>query len=203
VSGGGKTFQGDNRSQDIRATIRIGTIVVVLRSSFRPSQNLWISESLLELCDIVGAAEVNMRLSNVLLIRQEKLNSCWHASARMLYGYKKLACTHPLPNAYSKDRGLSASSFVELAKTVGLSTLPRVNMSCDWTFVDETLRHHGPIWAAGMWNGAPHIIVITGVDSNGTLYVNDPAFGTPQVRDIGWFNARIAKDVPVPMMYLP
>jgi hypothetical protein len=121
----------------------------------------------------------------------------------MLYGHKKLACIDPLPSSYQSNAGLSASNFIKLAKAVGLRTLPRVNMSYDWTFLDDLLRRYGPIWAAGMWNGVPHIIVITGVDSNGTLYVNDPAFGTPQLRDLGWFNSKIAKDVPIPMMYLP
>ena len=144
-----------------------------------------------------------MRLTNVPLFKQEKENSCWHASARMLYGYKRLACTHPLPKTYDDNRGLNANKFVDLAKVVGLKTLPRVNMSYDWTFVDQMLRQHGRIWAAGVWNGLPHIVVITGVDSNGTLYVNDPAFAVPQQRNMGWFNDRIAKDVPLPMMYLP
>jgi hypothetical protein len=144
-----------------------------------------------------------MRLNSVPLIRQEKFNSCWHASARMLYGYKKLACIHPLPASYDRNRGLTASKFVELARAVGLKSLPRVNMSYDWTFVDEVIRRRGPIWAAGMWNGFPHIVVFTGVDPDGTLYVNDPAFGTPQVRNMEWFNDRIAKDVAIPMMYLP
>jgi len=143
-----------------------------------------------------------MRLYNVPLIRQEKLMACWHASARMLYGYKRLACVDPLPATYKANTGLTARRFVELAKAVGLRTLPRVNMTYDWTFVDQVIQRYGPIWAAGMWNGSPHIVVITGVDSNGTLYVNDPAFGTPQVRDLAWFNSRIAKDVSVPMMYL-
>lgn len=75
-------------------------------------------------------------------------------------------------------------------------------MSYNWTFLDNLLRQRGPIWAAGLWNGFPHIIVITGVDQDGKLYVNDPALGMQQ-RDMGWFNERIATDVPIPMMYLP
>lgn len=144
-----------------------------------------------------------MRLRGVPLIRQEKENSCWHAAARMVYGYKRHASIHPLPHSYQDNHGISATEFIELARAIGLRTLPRVNMSYGEGFIDDMLRRYGPIWAAGNWNGVPHIIVVTGVDSDGTLYINDPAFLTPQVRDIGWFNDRIADDVPIPMMYLP
>jgi ABC-type bacteriocin/lantibiotic exporter with double-glycine peptidase domain len=144
-----------------------------------------------------------MQLQGVPLIQQEKENSCWHASARMLYGYKRKACIHPLPKKYDADQGISASEFIELAKAVGLCTLPKVNMCYAWTFIDDLLRYYGPIWAAGNWNGPNHIIVITGVNERGSLYVNDPAFSSPKVRDVGWFNDKVAKDVPVPLMYLP
>jgi hypothetical protein len=143
-----------------------------------------------------------MRLYGVPLIRQEKSMSCWHAAARMLYGYKRLACIDPLPNKYATNAGINAREFIRLAQSVGLKTLPRVNMSFDWRFIDDLLRYRGPIWAAGRWNGFPHIVVITGVDQDGTLYVNDPALGL-QKRNMGWFNERISTDVPIPMMYLP
>jgi len=127
---------------------------------------------------------------------------CWHAAARMLYGYRRQACVDPLPDKYRDNQGISAREFIKLAQSVGLKTLPQVNMSYNWTFIDNLLRHSGPIWAAGCWNGPPHIVVLTGVDENGTLYVNDPALGAV-VHDMAWFNARIATEVPMPMMYLP
>jgi hypothetical protein len=114
-----------------------------------------------------------------------------------------------MPDTYKADEGLAPEaflapeSFVDLAKAVGLKTVPQARMCYDWTFVDDLLRHHGPIWAAGTWNGVNHIVVITGVDPNGTLYVNDPAFPIPQIRNIAWFNDRIATDISIPMMYLP
>jgi hypothetical protein len=44
-----------------------------------------------------------MRLEDVPLIMQEKdSNSCRHAAARMLYGYRKRACIHPLPDTYAR-----------------------------------------------------------------------------------------------------
>jgi hypothetical protein len=56
---------------------------------------------------------------------EEKPNSCWHAAARMVYGFKKAACIHPLPNNWTKDQGIAASEFVDLAKR--LETLQKVN----------------------------------------------------------------------------
>ena len=68
--------------------------------------------------------------------------------------------------------------------------------------VEEQLKNNGPLWAAGYWYGAPHIIVITGAEPNGKLYVNDPASG-PKEHDMKFFNEKIAKDVHNPLMYLP
>lgn len=143
-----------------------------------------------------------MRL-NVDHIMQERQNSCWHASARMLFGYKRQACIHPLPDDYDADKGITAEQFINLAGDMGLDTLPQVNQTFSWLFFDSNLASVGPIWAAGQWNGVNHIIVVTGVDDDDTLYVNDPAFGAPVIRSVGWFNARIDKNVPIPMMYLP
>ena len=143
-----------------------------------------------------------MRL-DVMHIMQEKQNNCWHASARMLYGYRKSACINPLPQEFTNDQGLQPEQFIALARDLGLDTLPHVNQSFSWRFIDDNLQYYGPIWAAGQWNGVNHIVVITGVDENGTLYVNDPAFGASVVRDMAWFNAKIDKNVDIPMMYLP
>ena len=143
-----------------------------------------------------------MRL-NVMHIMQERQMNCWHASARMLYGYRNSACINPLPQDYESNQGLTAEQFIDLARDLGLQTLPQVNQSFSWRFIDDNLRSYGPIWAAGQWNGVNHIVVMTGVDEDGTLYVNDPAFGAPVIRTMAWFNARIDKNVPIPMMYLP
>jgi hypothetical protein len=132
-------------------------------------------------------------------IRQEKSMGCWHAAARMLYAYKNRACIDPLPSVYANNMGLSDHKFTLLAQSVGLKTIPHVSQTYDWSFIDHLLQLYGPIWAAGMWNGVPHVIVITGVSPDGTLYINDPADGLIHLRDIGWFNDRIAKDVAVPM----
>jgi hypothetical protein len=78
-----------------------------------------------------------------------------------------------------------------------------VNQTFGATFIDNCLGRFGPIWSAGKWNGVNHIVVVTGVDQDGTLYVNDPAFASPVVRTVLWFNQRIDKNVPIPMMFLP
>lgn len=139
----------------------------------------------------------------VLHIQQERENSCWHASARMLYGFKRLACTHPLPDTWDNNQGIQPDEFIELARAIGLETLPQVNQSYHWTFLENSLNAYGPLWAAGQWNGPNHIVVITGVDFDGKVYVNDPAFPAPVQRNMGWFNEKIDKNVSIPLMYLP
>ena len=136
-------------------------------------------------------------------IPQEKPMSCWHAAARMLYAYRNSACVHPMPVEWALDQGIAPDDFIKLAEAVGLETLPRVNQSYGWTFLDGALDAYGPLWAAGQWNGFNHIVVITGVDPGGTVLVNDPAFPAPVVRDIAWFNDKIDKNVEIPLMYLP
>lgn len=120
----------------------------------------------------------------------------------MLWGFKYKQCIHPLSKVYDSDTGISPAQFVELAKTLGLETVPEVNMSYSWEALAEPLRRHGPLWAAGYWYGAPHVIVITGVEPSGRLYVNDPGFG-PREHDLAFFNLNIAFDVRNPIMYLP
>jgi|SRR5271165_619775 len=105
-----------------------------------------------------------MFLANVPLIQQQKPMACWYASAQMLFAYKQQSID-PMDPKYLADTGITATEFLTLAKSTGLQTIPQVNQSYDWSFIDDLLRNYGPIWAAGDWNGAPHIIVITGVDN--------------------------------------
>ena len=140
--------------------------------------------------------------ANVPLIRQEKRMSCWHASARMVWGFKYKQCINPLKKIYDKNKGITPKQFVRLASTLGLESVETVNMSYSWMALGELLRRHGPLWAAGYWYGAPHVIVITGVAPNGTLYVNDPA-GAKKEHDMLFFNSNLASDVANPIMYLP
>ena len=145
-----------------------------------------------------------MRL-DVPISPQIKNMSCWRASARMIWDYKHLMSTNinPLPKIYDANTGISPKDFVRLAKKLGMETIDKVNMCYHPSFLIQLLQKHGPIWAAGRWYGFPHIIVITGAEQNGTIYVNDPGPPAKKTHDIGWFNENIAKEVDIPMMYLP
>jgi len=143
-----------------------------------------------------------MRYINVPFIRQEKSMSCWHASARMIWAFKYKQCINPLSKIFESNSGVTPAQFVELAKSLGLEAVPEINMSYSWMAVAELLRRHGPLWVAGYWYGAPHIIVVTGIEPDGKLYVNDPGFG-PRMHDIRFFNEKIANNVRNPIMYLP
>ncbi len=140
--------------------------------------------------------------TNVPLIKQEKRMSCWHASARMIWGFKYKQSINPLKSVFTKNSGLLATQFVTLAKSLGLESVPLINMSYSWLALAQLLNRHGPLWVAGDWYGVPHIVVITGVEPNGTVYINDPA-GVKKVQDMRFFNEKIASNVANPIMYLP
>lgn len=145
-----------------------------------------------------------MRL-NVPITPQIKNMSCWRASARMIWDYKHRMSSgiNPLPNIYNLNNGLLPKDFIRLASKLGMLTVGKVNMSYHPSFLIKILEVHGPIWVAGRWYGSPHIVVLTGADQNGEIYINDPGPPKKKEHDIAWFNDRIAKDVDVPMMYLP
>ena len=143
-----------------------------------------------------------MRYLNVPMIRQEKNMSCWHASARMLWGFKYKQSIDRMGKTFNANTGVSPAQFVTLAKELGLESVRTINMSYAWNAVAELLRKHGPLWVAGYWYGPAHIIVVTGAEPNGKLYVNDPGFG-PKVHDMLFFNEKIASNVSNPIMYLP
>ncbi|NQY89319.1 MAG: hypothetical protein HRT51_16535 [Colwellia sp.] len=56
------------------------------------------------------------------------------------------------------------------------------------------LRAGGPIWSAGYWFGAGHIIVLTGV-SQGKVYFNDPDQGVKKENTVKWFNEKLANQI--------
>jgi len=138
---------------------------------------------------------------DVPLIHQEKEMSCWHAAARMLWAFRKYQSIHPLPDVYDKNNGISVPEFVTLAKELGLNSVSKIVMTYHWTGVAELLNQYGPLWVAGYWWGVPHIIVVTGVDKDGTLHINDPDKGKDKYNML-FFNKKIASDVSNPIMYL-
>jgi hypothetical protein len=156
---------------------------------------------------IPSAASFSVRLQ-VPHVPGAKNNSCWHDSARMLFQYKRRADINPLAQdgVWARDSGLAPGEFVRLARDLGLRPLPVPPASFDVRFLAEALTKYGPLWAAGDWNGGNHIIVITGADSDGGVWINDPAFARAQQwRNIAWFNEHIYRneDVPNSILYLP
>lgn len=143
-----------------------------------------------------------MRYLGVPMIRQEKSMSCWHASARMIWGYRYMQSINPMNIVYQANTGLSPAQFINLAKTLGLESIPFIIQSYSWEGIADLLRSYGPLWAAGYWYGFAHVIVITGVYPDGRLFVNDPGSG-PKVHDVKFFNDRVASNVMNPVMYLP
>lgn len=140
--------------------------------------------------------------TNVPLIKQEKQKSCWHASARMIWAFKFQQSINPLNNLFASNTGISPSQFSTLAGQLGLESVPSINMSYSWTALAELLNRHGPLWAAGHWYGAAHVVVITGVDPQGNVYINDPD-GHRKIISLELFNQRIAAHIDSPIMYLP
>lgn len=142
-----------------------------------------------------------MRYFNVPLIKQEKNMSCWHASARMIWAFKNYQSINPLPNLYDKNSGASLGDFIRLANELGLESVKEIIQSYTWEYFAELLRRHGPLWVAGYWYGFAHIMVLTGVEPDGTVYFNDPA-GIRRVHNMAFLNNKIAFDVSNPIMYL-
>jgi len=138
----------------------------------------------------------------VPLIQQETSSVCWHAAARMLAAYRQ-TCIDPLDAKFKANRTLMPAEFIRLARAVGLVPLPRVRQSFGAAFINDILTNHGPIWAAGYWDGLAHVIVVVGVDDSEELQINDPGWMLPRYEHMDWFNDRIAKHVAHPMMYLP
>jgi hypothetical protein len=120
----------------------------------------------------------------------------------MLYGYKKM-CADPLDAVYQANTGITDSQYIDLARAAGLVTEPPYPMTYGVQYISHLLMLHGPLWAAGRWNGPLHVIVITGVDDDGKLYINDPAHFSPETRDMNWFNQKVRRDIATPLMYLP
>lgn len=147
----------------------------------------------------------------VPLYGQANANSCWNASATMIWTYwqsvtRRQGPMHTLPEAYarSESKGLYPVEFVRLAENVGLKAVQfTYPLSADG--IASLLDRHGPLWCAGFWWGtnAGHVIVATGI--NGSLMsFNDPApqgKGSRITKSVGVFNAQLAQNVSGCLMY--
>jgi len=137
---------------------------------------------------------------DVPLVAQGKPNSCWNASANMvwLYSQGKTGRQGPMmthQDAYDRAdvSGITPQEFVTLAKNVGMKTLPLKNTHSKEDLYNY-LNSHGPVWCAGYWFGVGHIVVLTGVDS-GTVFFNDPDGGVTKEGTLAWFNSKLASNI--------
>ena len=134
---------------------------------------------------------------NVPLEAQQKSNTCWHASAFMIWRYSqgrtgRAGPMHSLGKKWENNKGVSPSDFIRLAKNVGLLPLAgTTNICLPAATLEGFLKEHGPIWCAGYWYGLPHIIVLTGV-ANNMVFINDPDKGVAKVGSLLWFNNKLA-----------
>lgn len=135
---------------------------------------------------------------NVPALAQEKSMCCWHTSAMMIWQYWQQQSGRQGPMntvapVYAANTGLSVSaqSFITLAKTTGLKTLPSQNGYSNEDLF-KLLRANGPLWCAGVWYGFGHVIVLTGVD-NGQVFLNDPDGAKKKTGTLAWFNEKLLK----------
>lgn len=141
---------------------------------------------------------------NVPVLAQELEMCCWHTSAMMIWMYSqtqtgRMGPMDTLTPVYNDNKGISPGAFITLAKKVGLAALP-VKTTHDNKDLFKYLRDRGPIWCAGFWYGAGHIIVLTGIDG-GTVYLNDPDGGVKKTGTIAWFNEKLSNSLPGCLMY--
>lgn len=140
---------------------------------------------------------------NVPLIPQQLTMACWYASAQMLIRWRQESTqsselAHPDPSdlpseiaRYAANNGLSLDSMITFAKSLGLQTV--APMTPTLPLVEQWIREHGPIWAAGKKVNAAgqaygHVMVIVGVKGN-HLYIHDPepvGLGTAKWVDESW-----------------
>lgn len=141
----------------------------------------------------------------VPIVVQTSTETCWHASAMMIWYYWQGATgrqgpMNTLADKWSANRPVVVSDFVLLAEKAGLkAVIPRPG-NYDSRTLEKLLRMYGPLWCAGHWFGPGHIIVLTAVNDS-TVFFNDPADGLRKNRSIEWFNAKLNKELPGCLMY--
>lgn len=134
---------------------------------------------------------------SVPLEKQQKRDTCWHASALMIWRYFQIkngrkGPIHTLGDNWNNNRAILPNEFIRLATNVGLVEVPHANnRNHTAESLEDLLRTHGPIWCAGFWYGVAHIVVLTGVDDN-MVMLNDPDGGKARMGQLSWFNRQLA-----------
>ena len=138
-------------------------------------------------------------------VAQTSHNTCWHASAQMIWFYwqgihHRQGPMNTLAASYKSDMGVRPEQFVILAAKAGLKKVDYSFNTYTSAIIQRLLLQYGPLWCAGFWYGVGHIIVLTGVDDN-NVYFNDPAGGVRKTEEVAWFNNKLSKTVPGCIMY--
>ena len=132
---------------------------------------------------------------NVNPVAQTSSNTCWHASACMIWWHwqgvtGRQGPMNTLANKWSADLPIAISDFVDLAKKSGLKALSPKPAQYSSGYLELLLRNQGPLWCAGKWYGPGHIIVLTGVQGD-RVFINDPDGGVKKSHSVGWFNTHL------------
>ena len=129
---------------------------------------------------------------NVHAIAQSRSMSCWYASACMVAYCYEAGPRLGLPTNWTNNTGISVAEIKDLAKVEHLKFLSSATHEFTPASLIATLSRYGPLWAAGYWYGAPHVVVITGCDDagQGTVYLNDPDRGVKKTGEMLWFNQK-------------
>jgi len=136
---------------------------------------------------------------DVPLVAQETDNTCWHASAQMIWWYwqsltLRQGPMNTLGGYYASDTPVQPADFIPLARSVGMKSVP-----CSRIYTNQILhgllKTYGPLWCAGFWYGFGHIIVLTGVDGS-SIFLNDPDGGVEKMERIAWFNTKLSNQLP-------
>ncbi|MBL4868701.1 MAG: hypothetical protein JKY67_20245 [Pseudomonadales bacterium] len=145
-------------------------------------------------------------LLNVPLRAQAKDNSCWNASAYMLWLYSQQKtgrqgpmATHFDAYAVADTTPLQYSQFKEFAKQVGLKSLPKKSVHSSQDLATY-LQDYGPILCCGEWFGVGHAIVLTGVGES-TVFFNDPDRGVKKNNTVDWWNEKLFSGFDDTLMY--
>ncbi len=140
---------------------------------------------------------------NVPVVTQRRQMSCWYASVCMVAYYREAGPRLGLPEKWNANCGINLNDFIRLAQVEGLKSIKSPASALTEQQIEIFLRNNGPIWCAGLCDGFPQIVVLTGV-KGGNVYINDP---NPAKRErtetLAWFNKKLDNHVLNCMMYMP
>jgi hypothetical protein len=101
------------------------------------------------------------------------------AASPLLYGWQKRSTSDPTRKAQnagiSTQDALYANKWGKARDAMGLTSVRVSHLTESWDNLKAALETYGPMWCAGDFlQGSPHVVVISGYDSDGKLRINDP-----------------------------